>query len=92
VAQFEVKVYRATSGRILDPDGQPFVNGVLVLPDGRRIPTGTAGDFVVEGEAPAGTARVERPGARHSGCTVRFPEPTPNAPGFVRWGALPCTP
>lgn len=93
VARFEVKVYRATSGRILDPEGKPFVNAVLVLSDGRRIPTGTAGDFVVDGEAPAGTARVERPGASHSGCTVRFPAPTPNTPpGFVRWGALPCTP
>lgn len=92
VANFEVKVYRATMGRILDPEGKPFVNAVLILPDGRRVATGTAGDFVIEGAAPSGTARVERPGAQHSGCTVRFPAPASDRSAFVRMGALPCTP
>lgn len=92
IALFDVRVYRATMGRILDPEGKPFVNAVMVLADGRRVSTGTAGDFVIEGQAPTGLARVERPGAPFSGCSVRFPTPASGGSAFVRLGALPCSP
>jgi outer membrane usher protein len=92
VVRFEAQVYRATAGRLLDPEGKPVGSATLVLPDGRRIATATGGEFVVEGDPPRGVATVLRPGQGPE-CRVRFDEraPVAGAP-ITRLGELRCTP
>ncbi len=94
IVQFDVKVYRASTGQLLDATGKPVASGIIVLSDGRRISTGTLGDFVVEGEPPQGLAKVERPTQPAAACSVRFaPLPAGAALASVqRLGELRCEP
>jgi outer membrane usher protein len=92
VVKFDVKVYRASTGRLLEPGGKPIASAVIVLGDGRRVSTGTVGDFVVEGDPPQGEAKVERPGQSANPCRVRFAV-LPGRPATVqRLGELRCEP
>lgn len=94
VVTFDVKVYRASTGQLLDAAGKPVASAVMILADGRRVSTGTLGDFVIEGEPPQGLARVERPTQAAGGCQVRF-APLPSGaprPSVQRLGELRCIP
>lgn len=91
LVQFEAKRYRASAGRLLDPEGKPVGSAVVELADGRRVATGTSGDFVFEGEPPAGTARVVRPGGAGT-CAVQFPRAAASAAAVQRLGELRCIP
>ncbi len=90
IVEFDVKVYRATTGRLVDANGKPVGSGVIVLGDGRRVATGTSGDFVVDGDPPSGQARVERAG-QGPACRFQFPSPKDAAP-VQRLGELRCMP
>ena len=91
LVEFEASRYRASSGRLLDAQGHPIAGATIALADGRRVATGTSGDFAVEGEPPRGTARVARPGGGAS-CTVQFPAAAASAAAVQRLGELRCVP
>lgn len=90
IVEFEVKVYRAVTGRLVGADGEPAGSAIIVLGDGRRIATGTSGDFVVEGDLPQGEALAERTGQAGT-CRIRFPAPKDKSP-VQRLGELRCIP
>lgn len=90
VLRFDVKLYRASTGRLLTPEGQPVASAVIVLPDGRRVSTGTGGDFVIEGAPAAGAALVER-AAGVPPCRITLPPDTGTSP-VRRLGELRCMP
>ena len=94
VVTFEVKVYRASTGQLVDAAGKPVASAVMVLADGRRIATGTLGDFVVEGDPPQGVATVERPTQTAAGCKVRCATLVAGSarPSIQRLGELRCIP
>ncbi|MGV3569109.1 MAG: fimbria/pilus outer membrane usher protein [Ramlibacter sp.] len=92
LVEFEAKRYRASAGRLLDPQGGPVGSAVMELADGRRVATGTAGDFVFEGEPPRGRAKVVRAGGAGP-CSVEFPPAAaPSAAAVQRLGELRCIP
>lgn len=92
MVQFEVTIYRAVVGRLVDTARKPLNSVIIVLGDGRRVATGTAGDFVVEGDPPLGAARVERAGQALPLCSVQFPPAPAGAPAVRRLGELRCEP
>ncbi|RYY96442.1 MAG: hypothetical protein EOO24_21195, partial [Comamonadaceae bacterium] len=91
LVEFEASRYQAAAGRLLDAEGKPVGGAVITLADGRRVATGTSGDFVFEGEPPRGEARVTRP-AGGPACTVQFAASAPSAAPVQRLGDLRCVP
>lgn len=91
IVEFEVKLYRAVTGRVVDANGKAAGSSIIVLGDGRRIATGTSGDFVVDGDPPRGEARVERSG-QAAACRIRFPVLAKDTEPVLRLGELRCTP